>query len=168
MLGGSSPGRGFEFFSSPPRTRPVLGPMQPPIQWLPGALSLGIKRPGREADPSPPSSAEVKNSWNYTSTPHYAFMAWCSVNAQVQLYLYSIKQDKKVKVCHEDLLGEWKYSSTHSWPRWGWVVSFTPRPLYSQGKSPLYPLDRRLHGPHSRSRRGSEEKNSQPPPAIEP
>jgi hypothetical protein len=38
----------------------ALGPTQPPIQWVPGALSLGIKRPGREADHSPPSSAKVK------------------------------------------------------------------------------------------------------------
>jgi len=30
------------------------------IQWMPGALSLGVERPGREADHSPPSSAEVK------------------------------------------------------------------------------------------------------------
>jgi len=30
------------------------------------------------------------------------------------------------------------------------VVSFTPLPLYSQGKSPWYPLDRRLSGPQSR------------------
>jgi len=30
------------------------------------------------------------------------------------------------------------------------VVSFTPRPLYLQGKSPWYPLDRRLGGPQSR------------------
>jgi hypothetical protein len=30
---------------------------------------LGVKRPGREADHSPPSSAEVKNEWSYTSTP---------------------------------------------------------------------------------------------------
>jgi len=28
--------------------------------------------------------------------------------------------------------------------RWRWVVSFTPRPFYSQGKSPRYPLVRRL------------------------
>jgi len=47
------------------------------------------------------------------------------------------------------------------------VVSFTPRPLYSQGKSLWYPLDRRLDGPQSRSGRGGEEKNSQPPPGIE-
>jgi hypothetical protein len=34
-----------------------------------GVLSLRIKRPGREADHSPPSCAEVKNSWSYTSAP---------------------------------------------------------------------------------------------------
>jgi hypothetical protein len=48
------------------------------------------------------------------------------------------------------------------------VVSFTPRPLYLQRKNPWYPLDRRLSGPQSRSGRGGEEKNSQPPPEIEP
>jgi hypothetical protein len=44
---------------------------------------------------------------------------------------------------------------------WRWVVSFTPRPLYPQGKSLWYPLDRSLSGPQSRSGRGDEEKNSQ-------
>jgi hypothetical protein len=37
-----------------------LGPIQPPIQWVPGALSLGVKRSERETDHSPPPSAEVK------------------------------------------------------------------------------------------------------------
>jgi hypothetical protein len=41
-------------------SRPALGPTQPPIQWVPRALSLGVKRPGREADHSPPSSADVQ------------------------------------------------------------------------------------------------------------
>jgi hypothetical protein len=50
-------------------SRIALGLTQPPIQWLPVALSLGIKWPGRAADHSPPSSAEVKNAWSYTSTP---------------------------------------------------------------------------------------------------
>jgi hypothetical protein len=45
-------------------------------------LSLGVKRPGREADHSPPSSADVKNAWSYTSPPQYAFMAWCLAKAQ--------------------------------------------------------------------------------------
>jgi hypothetical protein len=35
-------------------------PTQPPIQWVPGALSLRVKRLGREADHSPPSSVEIK------------------------------------------------------------------------------------------------------------
>jgi hypothetical protein len=48
--------------------------------------------------------------------------------------------------------------------RWRWVVSLTPRPLYPQGKSHWYPLDRRLDLTQSRSGRGGEEKNSQPPP----
>jgi len=29
---------------------------------------VGVKRLGHEADRSPPSSAEVKNAWSYTST----------------------------------------------------------------------------------------------------
>jgi hypothetical protein len=53
--------------------------------------------------------------------------------------------------------------------RWRWVVSFTPRLLYPQGKSPWQqPLDRRLGGPQSRSGRGGEEKNSQPLPGLKP
>jgi hypothetical protein len=50
---------------------------------------------------------------------------------------------------------------------WIWAVSFTPRPLYPQGKSPGYPLDRRLGGPHSQSGRSDEEKNSQSLPGLE-
>jgi len=37
-----------------------------------------------------------------------------------------------------------------------------------QGKSPWYPLNRRLGGTQSRSGHGGEEKNSQPPQEIEP
>jgi hypothetical protein len=48
------------------------------------------------------------------------------------------------------------------------VVSFTPQPLYRQGKNPGYSLDRRLGGPQSRSGRGGEEKSSQPLPGLEP
>jgi hypothetical protein len=42
-------------------------------------ISLGVKRPGREADHSPPSIAEVKNARRYTSAPQYALMVWCYV-----------------------------------------------------------------------------------------
>jgi hypothetical protein len=59
----------FYFVVHSDLSRTALGPTQPPIQWTPGALSLMVKRPGREADHWPPSSAEVKNAWRYTSTP---------------------------------------------------------------------------------------------------
>jgi len=42
-------------------SRTALETTQPPIQWVPGTLSLGVKRPGREADRSPSSGSEVKN-----------------------------------------------------------------------------------------------------------
>jgi hypothetical protein len=52
-------------------SRTALGPTQPPIQWVPGALSLGVKRLGREADHSPPSSFEVKECVElYLHTPN--------------------------------------------------------------------------------------------------
>jgi hypothetical protein len=41
-------------------SRPTLGPTQPPIQWVPGDLSQGLKQQGHEANHSPPASAEVK------------------------------------------------------------------------------------------------------------
>jgi hypothetical protein len=75
----SIPGGGCKFFFSPPRPDRLWSPTQPPIEWVIGALSLRVKQPGREADRSPPSSAEVKNAWSYTSTPQYTFMAWCLV-----------------------------------------------------------------------------------------
>jgi hypothetical protein len=40
--------------------------------------------------------------------------------------------------------------------RWRWVVTFTPRPLYSPGRNTRYPLNRRLGGTLSRSGRGCE------------
>jgi hypothetical protein len=44
-----------------------------------GGFFPEVKRPGREVDHSPPTSAEVKKMRIYTSTPPYAFMAWCLI-----------------------------------------------------------------------------------------
>jgi hypothetical protein len=64
-----SPSRGKNFVFSM-SSRPVLRRTQPPIQWVPGALSLGVNRLEHEADHSPPTSVRVKNKWIYTATPH--------------------------------------------------------------------------------------------------
>jgi hypothetical protein len=44
----------------------------------------------------------------------------------------------------------------------------SPSALPPGEKKTWYPLDRMLGGPQNRSGRGGEEKNSQPPPRIEP
>jgi hypothetical protein len=64
-------GLGIFLFTTASRT--ALGPTHTPIPWLPGALSLEVKRLGREADHSPPSTAEGKNARSYTSTPPIRF-----------------------------------------------------------------------------------------------
>jgi len=51
-------------------SRPALGPNQPPIHCVQEVVTLAVRRPGREIDHSPPSRAEVKNTWRYTSTPN--------------------------------------------------------------------------------------------------
>jgi hypothetical protein len=43
---------------------------------LPGRISPGVERPGHEADHSPPSSAEVKNSG---TVPHFLVCLRCMV-----------------------------------------------------------------------------------------
>jgi hypothetical protein len=76
MIGVRFPARAGNFLFDT-MSRSPLGPTQPPIQYLSGALSVGVKRPGREADHSLSSSDRSKNERRYTSTPQYVFMAWC-------------------------------------------------------------------------------------------
>jgi hypothetical protein len=73
-VGVPSPGR-VKIFLFTTFFRPDLGPTQPPIEWVPEAFSPGVKRQGREAAHSPPTSAEIKKMWIYTPTPPYPFMA---------------------------------------------------------------------------------------------
>jgi hypothetical protein len=64
-------GKNFLFSTA---SRQVMGPTQRPIEWVPGALSQEIKQLELKADHSPPISAEVKETWIYTSTPPFAFI----------------------------------------------------------------------------------------------
>jgi len=60
---GFQQGQGRNSFLMSTASRPALGITLPLIQWVPGALSPGIKLPMREANHSFPSNAEVKNAW---------------------------------------------------------------------------------------------------------
>jgi hypothetical protein len=74
----------------------ALGLTQPPIQWIPRALSLGVKQLGCEADHSPPSTAKVKECvelyLHSANTPSWR-CAQLKRKAQGQLYLYLNKHN---------------------------------------------------------------------------
>jgi hypothetical protein len=59
---------------------PALGPIQPPMQWVPG-----VKRLGREAHHSRPSSAKVKNGRAIPPLPHM-----CSWHSAQIIYLFTL------------------------------------------------------------------------------
>jgi hypothetical protein len=76
-------------FSFDTASRPALGLTEPHLQWIAGALSLGVKWSGRDAYHSPPSSVEVRMCGAIPPFPQHSFMAWCAVKkAQGQLYFY--------------------------------------------------------------------------------
>jgi hypothetical protein len=65
------PARELGIFLFTTASRTALGPTCPPIQWVPGSLSLGLKQPGPGTDHLPPSSAKVKE---------YVKLYFCSPN----------------------------------------------------------------------------------------
>jgi hypothetical protein len=83
--GGSRSGRGGEqkYFQPLPETEPQTSSVVHPASYKTGtgALSVGLKRPGREADYLAPSNAEIMNV--YTSTSPYVFLAWCFVKHRI-------------------------------------------------------------------------------------
>jgi hypothetical protein len=60
-----------------------LRPIQPHIQWVPGAFSPGVNQSGHEADLSTPSSAEI-NECSYATTLPYTFTACTGI---IHLYV---------------------------------------------------------------------------------
>jgi len=69
-----------------------MGPTQPPIQFVPGAFTLRVKRPGCKAYHSPPSSAEVNECvelyLHSLNTPSSIGAQLKTAQGQLYLYLY--------------------------------------------------------------------------------
>jgi hypothetical protein len=62
--------KGQEIFLFSITSIPALGSTQPPVQWVPGAVSPWVKLLGCEADHSLPPSAKVKNDEAILPLPH--------------------------------------------------------------------------------------------------
>ena len=62
-----------------------LGPIQPPVLWVPGFFSR-VRWPGHEVDGLPPSQAEVKNVWSYLF-PVCTFRKWTGTALPLFIYM---------------------------------------------------------------------------------
>jgi len=72
---GSNFGNDSRFVSSPKRPYRLWGPHTNQLNLYQRSFRV-LKRSERDGDHSPPSSAEVKNEWSYTSTSPIIFMTW--------------------------------------------------------------------------------------------
>jgi hypothetical protein len=96
MIGGSKSGMGWKFFSSPPRPDRFWGP--------PSSLSNGYQglflwdQSGRVVKLTIHLYLVLRSRMlrAVPLLPQYAFMAWCSVKAQVQVYLYL---NRNIRLC---------------------------------------------------------------------
>jgi hypothetical protein len=75
----SNPDRDKRFFSSP------KCPNEPCSIIFNGLLFFGVKRPGRDADHSSPSSSKVNNIESNQLLPLNAFIAWIGTNSHFSI-----------------------------------------------------------------------------------
>jgi hypothetical protein len=126
----------------PHLTRTALGPPQPPVQWVPG-VSRGKERPGRDADPSPPSSATVMKGCSYTSTPLWAVRTVQSLSACTRVH-FTIRPVQSLSVCTSVHFTVRPVQSLSACTR----VHFTLPCWYDLMTSYLYTLYKNLNLPH--------------------
>jgi hypothetical protein len=67
---GLIPGRGKRYILFSIAFRPAMVPTELSMQWVQGAVSLGIKLQGCQSDISPSSSTEAKNGGDISPLPH--------------------------------------------------------------------------------------------------
>jgi hypothetical protein len=62
----------------------ALGLTQPRTQWVLGLFPRGWRGRGAKLTTQLHLVPRSKNAWIYTTTPQYAFMAWCLVKKKAQ------------------------------------------------------------------------------------
>lgn len=90
----------------------TLGPIRPLTQWEPWALYSWLKQPGREADYSRPSGAEIKNDWSWIP-----FHQMCSYLEQRKLLVcFIVDNHGSILLVPLDHWG-WRHCDTAPYPR---------------------------------------------------
>ena len=92
-----------------------MGATCPPVQWVPG-LSWGKEQPGRDVDPSAPSTAVVKKGWSYTSASPMGHTACterqCLYSTAILLLpLWTVRPVQSLSACKVQL-----YLYSPCWP----------------------------------------------------
>jgi hypothetical protein len=174
-------------------SRQSLGPTQPPVQWVPGVLSPGLKR-GRGATLTthPHLVPRSRMSRSYTCSPPSASVAcsgtavvlgpYCTAGQGTTLpsrietlcYIPSAKLTSKIKAVplrHESANGDRRHSSYSfltSAPVGVNGQHHAPATFYPRERTPRYSLDKRLAGPQSWCGHRGLRKNPLPLPGMEP
>jgi hypothetical protein len=104
---GSILDRGRGFFFWPLRPDRLWGPPSLLSNGYRGPFPGGKARPGRDADRSPPSSAEVNTSRSYTSSPPMCLQA-CSGSVLPQCYIPMCLSSHMVPSCQFKTSKSWK------------------------------------------------------------
>jgi hypothetical protein len=119
-----------EIFLFTTASRPALGPTRPPNQGVPGCLSLGVKRPGYEADYSSASMPRSRMRGAIPPLPQYAVMAWCLVKHRDNFTEFWWKTLLKV-ACWKIVGGGSQGNAS-----WGWAMDGT-----ASGSCPIAEFD---------------------------
>jgi hypothetical protein len=97
--------KGLLIFLFTTASRPALRPTQPPIQWVPGALSVGVKGSEREADAHPHLVLRSR-MWGAIPPLQYAFMLWCTVKSTGTISAFTFQRMFSVTFKYRNYVNE--------------------------------------------------------------
>jgi hypothetical protein len=90
---------------------PTLRPTEPPSQWVPGSVPLGVKRTVLEAYHSPPSSAEDKNDGAIPPFPHTSSWRGTLSNTGIAVYFMCFLFTRTI-ILYQEVALDWNHFRT--------------------------------------------------------